>query len=120
MYGDSGYSGMRKREEDKKDAHGSKGEKRTNKRARSLKTKDTHQGTHWEKHKENSKSSTRCKVEHPFLIVKRPFGYSKVRYRGLAKNFNRFNVLFACAHLVLCERAGPIPDPHGASVAPYC
>ena len=28
--------------------------------------------------------STRAKVEHPFLYVKRHFGYAKVRYRGLA------------------------------------
>ena len=35
---------------------------------------------------EKLKASVRAKVEHPFLKVKRLFGYSKVRYRGLAKN----------------------------------
>ena len=30
--------------------------------------------------------SVRAKIEHPFLHVRRHFGYSKVRYRGLAKN----------------------------------
>ncbi len=35
---------------------------------------------------ERSKASVRAKVEHPFLRVKRVFGYAKVRYRGLAKN----------------------------------
>jgi transposase, IS5 family len=28
----------------------------------------------------------RAKVEHPFRVIKRQFGYTKVRYRGLAKN----------------------------------
>ncbi|MDY3715661.1 MAG: IS5 family transposase [Blautia sp.] len=117
MYGDSGYSGMRKREEVKKDPHLSKVEYRTNIRPSSLKTKDSYQGINWDKNIENRKSSTRCKVEHPFLIVKRLFGYSKVRYRGLAKNFNRFNVLFACANLVMCERAGRISEFQGVSVS---
>ena len=35
---------------------------------------------------EKAKASVRAKVEHPFLKVKRLFGYAKVRYRGLAKN----------------------------------
>ena len=35
---------------------------------------------------ERCKASVRAKVEHPFLYVKRHFGYAKVRYRGLAKN----------------------------------
>ena len=32
---------------------------------------------------EKAKASVRAKVEHPFLDVKRIFGYDKVRYRGL-------------------------------------
>lgn len=55
---------------------------------------------------ENRKSSVRCKVEHPFLIVKRQFGYAKVVYRGIYKNMNRFHILFASANLVKCFRAG--------------
>ena len=38
---------------------------------------------------EKLKASVRAKVEHPFLKVKRLFGYSKVRFRGLAKNTQR-------------------------------
>ena len=38
---------------------------------------------------EHRKASVRAKVEHPFLYVKRRFGYAKVRYRGLAKNTQR-------------------------------
>ena len=33
---------------------------------------------------EKLKASVRARVEHPFLYVKRRFGYAKVRYRGLA------------------------------------
>lgn len=44
------------------------------------------------------KSSVRAKVEHPFLRIKRLWGFAKVRYRGLAKNANR-----AFAMLALCN-----------------
>ncbi|MBO4301544.1 MAG: transposase [Desulfovibrio sp.] len=52
------------------------------------------------------KSSVRSKVEHPFLLVKRYFGYSKVVYRGLAKNANRLLALFASANILMCARVG--------------
>jgi IS5 family transposase len=32
------------------------------------------------------KASIRAKFEHPFRVIKRQFGYVKVRYRGLMKN----------------------------------
>jgi IS5 family transposase len=35
---------------------------------------------------EKMKASIRAKVEHPFRVIKRQFGFTKVRYRGLAKN----------------------------------
>lgn len=35
---------------------------------------------------EKMKASIRAKVEHPFRELKRQFGFTKVRYRGLAKN----------------------------------
>ena len=35
---------------------------------------------------EKRKASIRAKVEHPFLYVKRHFGYAKVRYRGLQEH----------------------------------
>ena len=106
MYGDSAYSGMTKRPEVKADDHLSSMEYRTNIRPSSIKVSDSYQGIQWDREIENRKSSIRCKVEHPFLIVKRQFGYAKVVYRGLTKNFNRFNVLFASANLLMCARAG--------------
>lgn len=35
---------------------------------------------------EHLKARIRAKVEHPFRVIKRQFGYIKVKYRGLAKN----------------------------------
>lgn len=105
-YGDSGYSGADKREEIRNDEHLSKIEFRINKRPSSIKVPKTYKGINWDKQIESRKSSTRCKVEHPFLIVKKQFGYAKVAYRGIAKNMNRFHILFASANLVMCARAG--------------
>ena len=34
---------------------------------------------------EKAKAQVRAKVEHPFRVIKRQFGYTKVRFRGLAK-----------------------------------
>ena len=53
---------------------------------------------------EKGKASVRAKVEHPFLYVKRRFGYAKVRYRGLAKNTQRLMVLLGLANLMTAER----------------
>lgn len=110
VYGDSGYSGAEKREEIRNDSHLSKIEFRTNKRPTSIKVSDSYKGINWEKQIENRKSSIRCKVEHPFLIVKKQFGYANVIYRGIAKNMNRFHILFASANLVMCIRAGRSRD----------
>lgn len=109
-YGDSGYSGAEKRPEIQKDEHLREIEFRTNVRPSSLKIPSSYKGINWDKEIEHRKSATRCKVEHPFLIVKRQFGYAKVVYRGIAKNMNRFHILFASANLVKCFRAGRTPE----------
>ena len=83
IYGDSGYSGMEKRPEIESDEHLSQIEYRINVRPSSIKISKNYNGRNWDKEIENRKSSTRCKVEHPFLIVKRQFGYARVVYRGL-------------------------------------
>jgi IS5 family transposase len=41
----------------------------------------------------------RAVVEHPFRILKRQFGYTKVRYRGLFKNGQQLYLLFALGNL---------------------
>ena len=106
LYGDSGY--LNAAEHMKSiDADRLKSiDFRFNVRPSSIKMSEAYKGIRWDEDIENRKSSTRCKVEHPFLIVKRQFGYCKTAYKGLAKNMNRFNVLFACANLVMCIRAG--------------
>ena len=52
---------------------------------------------------EKLKASVRAKVEHPFLKVKRLFGYAKVRYRGLAKNRQRLALLLGLSNLITAE-----------------
>ena len=52
---------------------------------------------------ERAKASVRAKVEHPFLRVKRLFGYAKVRYRGLARNTERLALLFGLGNLLAAE-----------------
>ena len=48
---------------------------------------------------EKTKASIRAKVEHPFRVIKRQFGYVKVKYRGLAKNTANLMTLFALSNL---------------------
>jgi transposase, IS5 family len=53
---------------------------------------------------EKTKASIRAKVEHPFRVIKRQFGYTKVRYRGLAKNTAQLQTLFALSNLWMARR----------------
>ena len=48
---------------------------------------------------EKLKASIRAKVEHPFRVIKRQFGHTKVRYRGLKKNTAQLITLFALANI---------------------
>lgn len=95
IYGDSAYNSLDKREEmqDKTQI-----EYKTNQRPKSVKTDIDRQI-------ENRKSSVRCKVEHPFQIIKVIFGYVKTAYKGIAKNMNRLYLLFGSANLLMCIRA---------------
>ena len=54
--------------------------------------------------KNRTKSKVRAKGEHPFLIIKKIFGFSHVRYRGIAKNKTRFEVVCALANLYIKRR----------------
>jgi IS5 family transposase len=53
------------------------------------------------KKKNTTKSRVRAKVEHVFRILKRVFGFDKVRYRGIAKNHHRLCTNFALINLYL-------------------
>jgi IS5 family transposase len=56
------------------------------------------------KAKNRNKSRVRAKVEHPIGVIKRIFGFTKVRYRGLAKNLHRLEVTAALTNLYMVRR----------------
>ncbi|MCL1550781.1 IS5 family transposase [Xanthomonas nasturtii] len=95
VFGDSGYTGAEKRDELQRceaaffiAARPSTVQPTGNKRERAR-----------ERRWEHFKASVRAKVEHPFRVIKRQFGYTKVRYRGLAKNTAQVMTLFALSNL---------------------
>src|SRR5437773_1432036 len=57
-----------------------------------------------ERAKNRTKSKVRAKVEHPIGVIKRVFGFTKVRYRGLTKNAHRLIVACALANLFMARR----------------
>ncbi|MBS0173744.1 MAG: transposase [Nitrospira sp.] len=57
-----------------------------------------------EQAKNRTKSKVRAKVEHVFLVIKRIFGRSKVRDRGLAKNTHRLVISCGLANLYMARR----------------
>ena len=99
-YTDAGYQGVDKRPEVTGDEHLSTVEFRVAARKGRLAAM-----TGPDRAIESRKASVRAKVEHPFLIVKRDFGFTKTRYRGLAKNRNHLHVLFASANWLMRARA---------------
>jgi transposase, IS5 family len=94
-YGDSGYQGQR--EIIRACAPNSKDF--TNRRYRFKGLVDEVQ-----RRKNRFKSHIRARVEHPFLVIKRIFGFAKVRYRGLKKNAQRLYVACALTNLYLLRR----------------
>src|SRR5690606_22622480 len=53
---------------------------------------------------EYTKASLRAKMEPPFRVIKRQFGYTKVRYRGLAKNSAQLLTLFTLSNLWMARQ----------------
>jgi IS5 family transposase len=92
FYGDSAYRGQKQRERLKDIAPRAKDF--TNKRAYNSRPL-----TDADKETNRRKSSVRSKVEHPFLTLKRIWGFAKTRYRGLAKNANRAFAMLAMINL---------------------
>ena len=58
-----------------------------------------------ERSRNRNKSRVRAKVEHQFGIIKRQFGFTRVRYRGLSKNAHRLFVACALSDLVMAKQA---------------
>jgi len=51
-----------------------------------------------------AKAQVRAKVEHPFRVIKRQFGYTKVRFRGLVKNTAQPTTLFTLSNLWMMRK----------------
>jgi len=56
-----------------------------------------------ERAKNRTKSKVRARVEHSIGVIKRVFGFAKVRYRGLTKNTHRLLVTCALANLFMAR-----------------
>lgn len=93
FYGDSAYRGQAQRERLR--AIAPKAKDFTNRRAHRNRPL-----TEGDKETNRRKSSVRSKVEHPFLTLKRLWGFAKTRYRGLKKNANRAFAMLAMINLV--------------------
>ena len=100
VYADAGYQGAANRPEIAGDEHLSKVAWQIAARKGVLKTMAAP-----DRVAQSRQASVRAKVEHPFLIVKRDFGFTKTRYRGLGKNLNHLHVLFASANYLMRARA---------------
>ncbi|MDM8009074.1 MAG: IS5 family transposase [Phycisphaerae bacterium] len=98
--GDSGYTGADKREE-LQDVEAAFLIAEKPSKLRAMKNKRERK---YAKRWERRKASLRAKVEHPFRVVKRQFGYIKVRYRGLAKNAAQMYTLFALSNLWMARK----------------
>jgi len=53
---------------------------------------------------EKVKAIIRSKVEHPFRVIKRQFGFTKVRYKGMGKNDNLLQTMCALANIYMNQR----------------
>lgn len=98
--GDSGYTGAHKREE----MRGVRARFLIAEKPSKLRRIRGKRDRAWADRWEFMKASLRAKVEHPFRVIKRQFGYVKVRYRGLAKNTAQVLTLFALSNLWMSRR----------------
>jgi len=92
VWGDQAYRGQRAVIRQ----HAPKAQDFTNRRYR-------HRGVA-ERAKNRTKSKVRARVEHSIGVIKRVFGFAKVRYRGLKKNTHRLLVSCALANLFIARR----------------
>ena len=103
VFADSGYRGVEKREEiQTKHPEVNWHIAMVPGKRRALK-KDTPMGAILDK-LEQTKARIRAKVEHPFRVIKRQFGYVKVKYRGLAKNTANLMTLFALSNIWMVRK----------------
>ena len=103
VFADSGYRGVEKREEIQAKHPGVNWHIAMMPGKRKAMDKSTAMGALLEQ-LEKTKASIRAKVEHPFRVIKRQFGYTKVKYRGLAKNTVNLVTLFALSNLWMVRK----------------
>lgn len=108
VWGDAGYRGADKREENRARNVKWSIAMRPGERCRLDKTSKPDM---WMEQIERINASIRAKVEHVFHFVKNIFGYSKIRYRGIPKNASRLTELLTMFNLwkvrsVLLAQAG--------------
>ena len=94
-FGDAGYQGVEKRPDAKAEVTWHIAMRPGKRRALD---KDNEADALLDK-AEKLKATVRAKVEHPFRVIKRQFGFVKVRYRGLKKNTAQLFTLFALSNL---------------------
>ena len=94
-FGDAGYQGVEKRPDSKADVAWHVAMRPGKRRALD---KDNEVDALLDQI-EKLKAGVRAKVEHPFRVIKRQFGFVKVRYRGLKKNTAQLFTLFALSNL---------------------
>ena len=99
VFADAGYQGAAKRPE----ATGVDGYVAMRPGKRRALDKQTKLGALLDK-AEQLKANVRAKVEHPVRVIKCQFGFTKVRYRGLAKNTAQLITLFALSNLWMARR----------------
>ena len=106
VYGDSGYLGAEKREEAIiRNKQGKKIRYKVNRRPSQRKNRSVRSQAPI-KRREHEKSSVRARVEHVFAVVKGLFHFRKTRDRGLQKQTEKLNMLFALANLYLANKRG--------------
>ena len=94
-FGDAGYQGVEKRPDATKDITWHVAMRPGKRKVLNIENEAdalTHKA-------EKLKAGIRAKVEHPFRVIKRQFGFVKVRYRGLKKNTAQLVTLFALSNL---------------------
>jgi transposase, IS5 family len=101
VYADAGYQGVDKREEHQHRAVQWHVAMRAGKR-KTLDRNDPVQEL--TERIEQLKAKIRARVEHPFRVLKQQFGYTKTRYRGLAKNGAQITTLFMLANLWMVRK----------------
>jgi IS5 family transposase len=97
VYGDSAYASQKALIQSK----APKAKDFTNQRVRKRKGDEIDEV---ERSKNRNKSKVRARVEHVFAVVKRLWGFAKVRYRGLTKNATRSFVVLGLANLYLARQ----------------